>query len=62
MTTYNRLSPSDSTGKHLITLPGDPSSESMKQLLSTLLKDVSSALTKPVCKALIEFDCRSSLV
>lgn len=45
-----------------MTKPEDPSSDPMKKLLSTLLTEVSSALKKPVCKALVEFDCRSNIL
>ncbi|KAG8906831.1 hypothetical protein FRB99_006006 [Tulasnella sp. 403] len=47
-------------GKHHVIVPGMPSSPSMKQLLSTLLADVSSALKAPVCRTLTEVNCKST--
>ncbi|KIO34287.1 hypothetical protein M407DRAFT_16826 [Tulasnella calospora MUT 4182] len=49
-------------GKHHIISSEMPSSESLKQILSTLLKDVGSALKAPVCRSLTEVDCKSGYV
>ncbi|KAG9051069.1 hypothetical protein FS837_012576 [Tulasnella sp. UAMH 9824] len=46
-------------GKHHIISPEMPSSESLKEILSTLLKDVGSALKAPVCRTLTELNCKS---
>ncbi|KAG8973341.1 hypothetical protein FRC05_008885 [Tulasnella sp. 425] len=46
-------------GKHHVITPEMASSQQMKQLLSTLLSDVGSALKAPVCRTLTEFNCKS---
>ncbi|KAF8322522.1 Metallo-dependent phosphatase [Clavulina sp. PMI_390] len=47
--------------RHQIT-PGDPASKDMEKLLESILTDVSSSLSAPVCYTLEEWDVRSEIV
>ncbi|KAF8630348.1 hypothetical protein AX15_002916 [Amanita polypyramis BW_CC] len=47
------------TGKRCSTSPQHRSSETMKELIDTLLKSVSSTLKAPVCRTLVSIDLRA---
>lgn len=50
------------TGRRHQTTPDLPSSKKMTDLLASVLTDVSSSLTTPVCYTLEEWDVRSEIV
>ncbi|KAL1746984.1 Metallo-dependent phosphatase-like protein [Schizophyllum fasciatum] len=50
------------TGKHHETKPGSPGSESLQNVLNTVLSSITETLKAPLCKTTTVLDCRSQLV